>query len=502
MAKGITRGVARRLMRTTCDHVTLRTRSIRRAQQRLDILAAKGCRFLICIPYLKSGGAERVAANLAHALSELYGPDSVAILVTDWSGLAVRLIFPENVFTSYPPKVPITKIVAASRAGYEERVWDLMSALLSLKPELIINVNSRLMWECYERFAPVLASKVRLGTVAFCHAEDKRGRAIGYQATHLERMLPHLDFVISDNQTFVDELTRTMIGAPASELVPTQVEWAAAKILSDKMDPTKRASADIARYLAEANLTKAEWTAANQLATKLASKLAPEEAGKIRCIYQYASVMRPRKRVVRGARPQILWASRVTRSKYPELLPRIARLLPDCDIHAYGAREFGYRFPAAKRLLLPEYDIGDRVPKAPNLFWHGAYKSFGALPLETFDAMLYTSLFDGMPNVLLDAGGYHIPVIAPLIGGIGELITQGTGWPVANAYDPREYAERVRELVAAPDEAVLRASRLANLIGARHSFKSFCDEVRDLVERKPHRRAAEPQRPRMELCQP
>ena len=141
----------------------------------------------------KSGGAERVAANLAQAFSLLYGPDSVAVLVTDWSGLA----FPENVFASYPRGVPIIKVVALSRASFHERTWDLMTALMSMRPEMVINVNSQAMWECYERFGPELSAHVRLGKVAFGHAVDKGGKPIGYTATHLERLLPFLDFVIA-----------------------------------------------------------------------------------------------------------------------------------------------------------------------------------------------------------------------------------------------------------------------------------------------------------------
>src|SRR5215813_4053425 len=105
-------GLGRRLIRAAYARATLRTGSIRRAQRRLDALAARGCRFLICIPYLKSGGAERVAANLTHALSHLYGPENVAVLVTDWSGLMVRLIFSENVFNNYPSGVQIVDVTA------------------------------------------------------------------------------------------------------------------------------------------------------------------------------------------------------------------------------------------------------------------------------------------------------------------------------------------------------------------------------------------------------
>jgi hypothetical protein len=101
----------------------------------------------------------------------------------------------------------------------------------------------------------------------------------------------------------------------------------------------------------------------------------------------------------------------VSRAKFPEILPRIARLPPEYDIHVHGAREFGYRFPTLKRLLFPHTDLGGRIAKAPNLHWHGGYKSFGRLPLDRFDAMLYTGLYDGLPNVLLEAGAERIPIV-------------------------------------------------------------------------------------------
>ena len=477
-------GVGQRAIGAVVSRATLRTRSIRQAQRRLGALAARRCRVLIALPYLKSGGAELVAANLTRALTHLYGPESVAIVVTDWSSVAVRIAFPENTFNNYPPEVRITNIVALSRAPYDDRVWELMGAIMSMRPEMILNVNSQLMWEVFERFGPELSEHVRLGTVAFCHAADKGGKPIGYTATHLERLLPYLNFVISDNQTYVSELTSTLAAAPKVEKVPTQREWVAAKTYLDRMDATKRENGDIARYLSgEAEPSDAEWFAAGLLADNIAANLPPNEAAKILCLYQ-PTLLPPAKlkERQRSKRPQILWASRVSRAKFPEILPCIARLLPDCDIHAYGAREFGYRFPAAKELLFPHADLGDRIAKAPNVYWHGPYKSFGLLPVERFDAMLYTSLYDGLPNVLLEAGAHDVPIVAPLVGGIGELISQETGWPVTNRYDVLEYANRIREVMASPVDAARRAFMLRCLIAKRHSFEGFCNAVRDLVE--------------------
>jgi len=479
-------GVARRLVRGVYAHASLQTRSIRRAQRGLATFATQRRRFIICIPYLKSGGGERVAANLAHALSHLYGPDSVAVLVTDWSGFVVRLIFPENVFTSYPRGVPIVDIVALSRAKNDQRVWDLMTALMSMRPEMVINVNSRTMWECYERFAPELSAHMRLGTVAFVHVGDKTGKPVGYTATHLERLLPFLDFVIADNAHIIEELGRTIATAPRTEWVATEAEWATAKLLKATMTATTREAHDVSRYLGHMP-SKADWAAARLLAKEMtATALEAPELAKFHCLYQHTmpaarlpiEPARPRKE-----RPQVLWASRVSRVKFPELVPHIARLLPECDIHAFGAREIGYRFPAVKNLLLPEYDLGDRLPKAPNLYWRGPYKKFADLPLERFSAMLYTSIYDGLPNVLLEAAAHRIPIVAPTaVGGIGELIGEDTGWPVENQYDAREYAERLREVLASPGEAARRVEALSHIVATRHSFEAFCSAVKTLVE--------------------
>jgi glycosyltransferase involved in cell wall biosynthesis len=483
-------GIVVRLARAVYTRGTFRTHAISKAQGRLDALAARGCRFLICIPYLKSGGAERVAANLAHAFSNLYGPESVAVLVTDWSGLMVRLIFSENVFNNYPRGVEIVDITAMSHASFDERVWELMTATISMRPEMVININSHLMWECWERFAPELSRHTRLGTVAFLHMADKRGRPIGYTETHLERLLPFLNFVISDNESYMTELKRTLASAPITEKVADSIEWAAAKLLTRGLDVTQRTGQDLAHYVTAHKPTEAEWTTAKLLAKQIpATTLDQHDAAKFRCLYQYTTTGKARSPFprVNNKRPQILWASRVTRSKFPELLPRIARLLPQCDIHAYGAREFGYRFPRAKRLLLPQYDLGDRISKAPNLFWHGGYRSFDSIGPEQFEALVYTSLYDGLPNVLLEAGAHGIPIVAPIsVGGIGELISEQTGWPVLNPYDAREYADRIRDVLSSSRDAMKRSDALGRLIAARHSFEGFCTDVRKFVEDAPH----------------
>jgi glycosyltransferase involved in cell wall biosynthesis len=418
-------GFSRRIAVGVVRHLTGRNIAASRAHARLNELAARHPRFLIAIPFLKFGGAERVAANLAAALRQLHGPGSVAILVTDWSRLLVRVAFPEDasIRSWFPPDVPLVDIVAMRSMQWYERAIALRIALASARPEMIINVNSQTMWELYEHFGQELARHTRLATIGFVHALDQSGKPYGYTKTHLRKVLPFLDRVITDNEAVIDVLRRDL-------------------------------------------------------------RLREQDAAKFTCLYQTAPPVRPRPARTRSQRrPQILWASRVTRSKCPELVPAVARLLSECDIHAYGARELGYRFPAVKSLLFPHHDLGHRLTKARNLRWRGAFKQFGDLPLARFDALLYTGLYDGLPNILLEAGAAGLPIVAPNVGGIGELIDDTTGWLVKNPLDATEYADCLAAAIG--PEGHRRVAALQFRIAMRHSFEGYCKAVTAILDEAP-----------------
>jgi glycosyltransferase involved in cell wall biosynthesis len=53
--------------------------------------------------------------------------------------------------------------------------------------------------------------------------------------------------------------------------------------------------------------------------------------------------------------------------------------------------------------------------------YEGAFSSFSDIPLNDFDLFVYTSAYDGTPNVLVEAISSGIPVVAPDIGGVASL---------------------------------------------------------------------------------
>lgn len=72
----------------------------------------------------------------------------------------------------------------------------------------------------------------------------------------------------------------------------------------------------------------------------------------------------------------------------------------------------------------------------------GAQSNIGSW-YKMMDVVMLTSRHEGLPNVLLEAQSLGIPVVAPDVGGMSEVVEQGiTGWTIRNA-DANSLAERV-----------------------------------------------------------
>lgn len=189
------------------------------------------------------------------------------------------------------------------------------------------------------------------------------------------------------------------------------------------------------------------------------------------------------KRTVRKSAPQkrLLWASRVSAEKRPELVGMIATALrkehPDMIIEIYGQIESGYQ---QQRL----FDISGAT-------YRGSFDGFDSLPVEHFDAFIYTTAFDGLPNIVLEAMASGLPVIAPNVGGIGEAVMDGnTGFLVPDLADDNDliagYVDAVRRLYANWDHQLEISNNGLQLILERHSEFNFGRRVAEVFELNDH----------------
>jgi glycosyltransferase involved in cell wall biosynthesis len=176
---------------------------------------------------------------------------------------------------------------------------------------------------------------------------------------------------------------------------------------------------------------------------------------------------------------KLLWASRLGFQKRPVILRRIAvdcsQLFRGFKIHAFGvvpsfyADQFKVLFPKILKSLSHD----------------GEYLSFKDLNPEKYDAFIYTSYYDGLPNVILEAMSYGMPVIAPNIAGIPEVIRHlDTGFLVESKSNEVEmalgYVEAIKQLYSNWRESLDVGKRAKELIASKFDEETYRSNVKDI----------------------
>jgi len=200
---------------------------------------------------------------------------------------------------------------------------------------------------------------------------------------------------------------------------------------------------------------------------------------KWRCLPAPCEVSPKRSRAASSDRQgplRLLWASRLDGQKRPELIAAIARQCMkrgiNVTIDVFGST------------ILGGFEI-EELTGNPGVHYRGGFTDFHGLPLEDYDAFLYTSLYDGMPNVVLEAMSAGLPPIAPSIDGIPEVVRDGeTGCLVPNLADPDElvsaYSDRIATLHGDPELCQRLSDACVAFIKRERSQNLFQDRVKEI----------------------
>ena len=165
---------------------------------------------------------------------------------------------------------------------------------------------------------------------------------------------------------------------------------------------------------------------------------------------------------------KVLWASRVTREKMPDMIKLIANKL--------GPKEFQIDVFGA---------FSDDVDKnfftgVPVINYRGAFDGFSSLPTEDYDILLYTSVGDGVPNILLEATAAGLPILASNDGGVHEFIQDGkTGSLVKEIRDVDGYVKKLKDFRKNPKKYEEYVEAAQKLLEERHSWKAFIKKMKE-----------------------
>lgn len=301
--------------------------------------------------------------------------------------------------------------------SYARKQSLLRDLLVATRPKCFHNINSEVAWHLILAEGELLKRAVSLYASIFAFQFlPNVTTKIGYAAYFLKKGMPHLSGLISDNKRFIHDAS-----------------------MEYEFDEDTRSRMHVLYQPCRLLYPDDHLPAAGS--TKLVSNS-------------------------RSDRPQVLWAGRLDAEKRVDLFLDVVRHCHFADFYIFG-----------------QIVLGDNVslPTLPNLRYEGPFTS----PLQwieqhRFDAFLFTSKWEGMPNILIEVGALGIPVIAPTVGGVGELITETTGYPLPEQPSIEDYVVALKSIASIPDEAHARAQHLRELISIRHGWRSFVTSVKAL----------------------
>jgi glycosyltransferase involved in cell wall biosynthesis len=168
----------------------------------------------------------------------------------------------------------------------------------------------------------------------------------------------------------------------------------------------------------------------------------------------------------------VLWASRLDRQKRPDLLYAIAAQMPELKFYVYG-----------ESLMDDGKKWRRKLKSLPNVTLAGGFDGFGAIADcgPQYFVFLYTSAWDGLPNVLLEATAAGLPIVTSSAGGISDLITLESGYPVNDFSDISAYVSSLRELHRSPEEGMKRLNYAKKILIDRHTFETFATTVKNEI---------------------
>lgn len=113
------------------------------------------------------------------------------------------------------------------------------------------------------------------------------------------------------------------------------------------------------------------------------------------------------------------------------------------------------------------------LTRLDNVTLHGPFDRFQDIVLPQHRAYVYTTAWDGLPNVLLEAAAAGLPIVAPDVGGIRDLV------PAQSLLGTRATAlDYVKDIEQLSDNQV-RQQRLCmqNLQVATFTWEAFARDM-------------------------
>ncbi|MDF2817264.1 MAG: hypothetical protein K0S73_1204 [Stenotrophomonas rhizophila] len=170
--------------------------------------------------------------------------------------------------------------------------------------------------------------------------------------------------------------------------------------------------------------------------------------------------------------PRVLWAGRFDRQKRLDVLAATARAMPTVPFDVHGVSDLGSTDPALALLT-----------SLPNVTLHGAFSHFESILRPDHAAYLFTSAWEGLPTILLDAAAAGVPIVAPAVGGVVDLIEHS--WLVDDPGDVGAFQNRLERLREDPQLRRLRRRKQYDALSNGRSWEDFIHALQTIAHYLP-----------------
>lgn len=154
-----------------------------------------------------------------------------------------------------------------------------------------------------------------------------------------------------------------------------------------------------------------------------------------------------------------LWIGRLDHQKNIGTLYDIAEMMPLANFYVYGSSIIGNEFISNK---------------PNNVYLCGVELDlYKIIQTRRYKAFIMTSLYEGLPNILVEMGCFSIPIIAPDVGGVSELINDDTGFLLSSKPSMEEYINCIKSINSNGENLERKSANLFELIKSRHSYASM-----------------------------
>ncbi|PPQ26289.1 hypothetical protein CCS01_30155 [Rhodopila globiformis] len=156
-----------------------------------------------------------------------------------------------------------------------------------------------------------------------------------------------------------------------------------------------------------------------------------------------------------------LWISRIEYFKGLKLLNEVATLRSGDEFHIFG--------PADR----PLEELGLR---SDNIKHNGFLNNVGTIDCALYDAFIFTSMFEGMPNVVLEMAQKAIPLVLTRVGGLDETFDDSAAIFIEpdKQSSSRSFADALAGLtMKSPDDIVSMVNAAYEQASSRHGPETF-----------------------------